>query len=353
MLLLLSSISINEFKPEEFTKDDWNLYHFFLETIFRELNPRDPLPDREEQEKILLEPDPTFTIKRIFAQDISTKTIVSIGRVSFENDSSIDYDTNKHVAFIYITVLANYRKQGIAKTMLKKLLGLAKENHIDIIHVEADTKAGTNFCLKLEGELVLQEIENRLYLDDVDWAFITDWYEKGHERTKDVSIEIYDRIPDELLTEFCKVYTLTVNQRPVGSMEQDIFVTPESRRTEEEIYAEQRVLWITFISREINGEISGLTEFQITPRRPYQIQQRLTGVLKKYRGRGLGKRLKAEMLMYVKEHYPYAKYISTGNAKNNIPMLSINETLGFIQYKSYNIFKWKLVDLYTKLDEGN
>ena len=234
--------------------------------------------------------------------------------------------------------------------MLSILLNFAKDNHIETIQVESDTKMGTNFCLKLQGDLVLQEIENRLYLDDVDWDFISDWAEKGREKTQDVSIEIYDSIPDDLLVEFCKVYTQTVNQRPTGLMEQDIFVTPESRRIEEQIYSEQRVLWVTFISREASGEISGLTEFQITPRKSYQIQQRLTGVLKKFRGRGLGKRLKAEMLMYIKEHYPHAKYISTGNAKNNIPMLSINETLGFVQCKSFNIFKWKLVDLVEKLN---
>lgn len=348
---MLTAIQINEFLPTEFSKEDWLQYHSYAESIFREFNPRDPLPDREEQEKLLLEPDPTFTIIRLMAIDNKSKKIVSVGRVSFENDSSIDYETNKHVAFVYISVLASHRKQGIAKAMLRQLLEISKQNHIDIVHVEADTKAGTNFCLKMDGDLVLQEIENRLYLEDVEWDFITDWYNKGHERTKDVTIEIYDKIPDNILTEFCKVYTQTVNQRPTGSMEQDIFVTPESRRTEEEIYADQRVLWITFISRESTGEISGLTEFQITPRRPYQIQQRLTGILKKYRGRGLGKRLKAEMLMYVKEHYPHAKYISTGNAKNNIPMLSINETLGFIQYKSFNIFKWKLQDLLDQVHQ--
>ncbi len=343
---------IEEFKPQEFNQDDWERYHSYAESIFREFNPRDPLPDREEQEKILLEPDPTFTTIRLKATDTAHQKIVSIGRVSFENDSSIDYESNKHAAFIYISVLASYRKHGIAKSMLKSLLEISQQNHIEIIQVEADTKAGTNFCLKMDGDLVLQEIENRLYLEDIDWDFITSWHSKGLERTKDVTIEIYDTIPDEIINEFCKVYTLTVNQRPTGSMEQDIFVTPESRRTEEEIYAEQRVLWITFISREATGEISGLTEFQITPNRPYKIQQRLTGILKKYRGRGLGKRLKAEMLMYVKEHYPYVKFIATGNAKNNIPMISINETLGFVHYRSFNIFKWKLSDLMEKLN-GN
>jgi GNAT superfamily N-acetyltransferase len=336
---------IREFKPQNLSQHEWMNYHIYNESIFREFNPRDPLPDREEQQKLLLEPDSTFTIIRLIGLDISKGLIICSGRISFENDSSSDYETNKHSAFIYISVLSAYRKRGIALEMLRKILELAKTNHIETIQVESDSKAGNIFCWKLEGELVLQEIENRLYLEDVDWNFISNWAEIGREKTKDVSIEIYDSIPDEILAEFCKVYTQTVNQRPVGSMEQDIFVTPESRRTEEEIYSDQRVLWITFISRESSGEISGLTEFQITPRKPYQIQQRLTGVLKKFRGRGLGKRLKAEMLMYIKEHYPYAKYISTGNAKNNIPMLSINETLGFIQYKSLHIFKWKLADL--------
>ena len=63
------------------------------------------------------------------------------------------------------------------------------------------------------------------------------------------------------------------------------------------------------------------------------ITQELTGVKKEYRGRGLGKWLKAAMLLKVKEDFPEAKTVRTENATTNAPMLSINERLGFKFYR--------------------
>ena len=68
----------------------------------------------------------------------------------------------------------------------------------------------------------------------------------------------------------------------------------------------------------------------------------LTGVRQAYKGRGLGKMLKAEMLLYIRREYPDVKYISTGNADSNAPMLSINQRLGFKKYRPIKVYKLKL-----------
>ena len=61
---------------------------------------------------------------------------------------------------------------------------------------------------------------------------------------------------------------------------------------------------------------------------PEHVHQDLTGVQEKYRGRGLGKRLKAEMIFQIRDNYPEAKFISTGNAMLNKEILSINQAMG-------------------------
>ncbi|MHA1435819.1 MAG: GNAT family N-acetyltransferase, partial [Candidatus Heimdallarchaeota archaeon] len=48
-----------------------------------------------------------------------------------------------------------------------------------------------------------------------------------------------------------------------------------------------------------------------------------------YRGRGLGKWLKAEMALFIKNQYPEIKFIQTSNADMNDPMLSINDRMNF------------------------
>jgi GNAT superfamily N-acetyltransferase len=87
------------------------------------------------------------------------------------------------------------------------------------------------------------------------------------------------------------------------------------------------------IAREPDGSISGMTDMGWAPYRRTIIQQQLTAVHPKARGRGLGKWIKAAMLLHVRELYPDAQWIATENAGSNAPMLNINRMLGFKQYR--------------------
>ncbi len=72
-----------------------------------------------------------------------------------------------------------------------------------------------------------------------------------------------------------------------------------------------------------------MTEMGYFPDEEYLIHQYMTGVRVPHRGRGLGKWLKAAMLLRVREEFPQVKVVVTGNATSNAPMLSINQRLGF------------------------
>ncbi len=78
--------------------------------------------------------------------------------------------------------------------------------------------------------------------------------------------------------------------------------------------------------------------------------RKLTGVKEDYRGKGLGKWLKAEMALYIKENYPKIKYISTGNANENAPMLAINKQMGFKFHKEGSAIKFDIEELSRKLN---
>src|SRR5438477_276233 len=70
------------------------------------------------------------------------------------------------------------------------------------------------------------------------------------------------------------------------------------------------------------------------PYRRTLIEQQFTGVLPAARGRGIGKWIKAAMLLHVRELYPDAEWVVTGNAHSNAPMLKINRTMGFKAYRT-------------------
>ena len=174
-------------------------------------------------------------------------------------------------------------------------------------------------------------------MEDVDWQLVDDWRGKGRARFPRTTFDSFQECPEKYIDEFCRIYTEIINQRPVGDIQEELITTPESRRIEERNLKRRGIEWYTIISREDDGQISAKTDIMYNPEEPYRIHQYFTGVLGRYRRRGLAKRLKAEMLFYIRERFPDAEYITTTVAKDNKPMRAINRQLGFISQNSSNI----------------
>ena len=159
---------------------------------------------------------------------------------------------------------------------------------------------------------------------------VNQWMEEGPKRSPKTKLVKYSSIPDEYLEQFSKLYTETYNQQPWEELDDVAFVfSPKYFRHLEKSFAETGVKWIIMLTIEEDGKISGLTEMRNNPAFKSMITQELTGVKEEYRGRGLGKWLKAAMLLEIKERFPEVKVVRTENATTNAPMLSINDRLGF------------------------
>src|SRR5437762_2363079 len=88
------------------------------------------------------------------------------------------------------------------------------------------------------------------------------------------------------------------------------------------------------IAWEPDGTISAMTDVSWAAYRRTLIEQQFTGVRPDARGRGLGKWIKAAMVLHIRELYPDAVWIATGNAGSNAPMLKFNRTMGFKAYRT-------------------
>jgi len=191
---------------------------------------------------------------------------------------------------------------------------------------------------------------NRLHLDDVDWSLMERWRREGATRARGVTIEGFEDAPGRDIEQFCQLYTEVASQAPAGDLAGDLIVTPEQRRQEEKDLRANGYEWHTVVSREPDGTISGLTEMFYAEAEPHRLEQELTGVRVEYRGRGVGKWLKAEMLCFAADRYPEARFVNTGNADHNTSMVSINERMGFRKLRAQLFFEFHMEDLASRLE---
>jgi RimJ/RimL family protein N-acetyltransferase len=80
---------------------------------------------------------------------------------------------------------------------------------------------------------------------------------------------------------------------------------------------------------ESSGVIAGLTEMELRPGRPRGIQLD-TAVLRQYRGRGLGRFIKAVMMQWLLTDRPQIEMVTTNTDADNVHMIRVNHQLGYV-----------------------
>ena len=333
------TFSLMEFIPKEASEDLWNAYFTLSETIFREFKQKGRLPDRDVMRRLFLSPNPLYSVNRWMVFD-KAKRAAAFASISYDAEISPDYDSSRHLCQIHISVVPAYRRKKIAAVLVKHLVETAKLLEKTTLMTEVDNPLGLEFRKQLRGDLVHEEVKYRLDMEDVNWQVVDKWLQRGRTKHWDTKMEFFRECPEKDIEEFSRVYTEIINQRPTGDMGEELITTPESRRIEERNLKKRGIQWYTMISREHDGKISGLTDIMYHPEEPHRMNQYFTGILVKYRRRGLAKRLKAEMLAVIKNKFPEVEYITTSTARNNRPMQAINKELGFRPIKTCFMFQW-------------
>ncbi|MFX0170995.1 MAG: GNAT family N-acetyltransferase [Candidatus Hodarchaeota archaeon] len=336
---------IKLFEPQTASEDMWNLLYLFFKKIWLEMYPDDPIHSKETIKKDILLPNPDMKNYRWFAYDKNETQIIGYGRLSIYKKSSPAYEANAHIAFGFLYVDQEFRRLGIGTDLLKILVKKVSEEKKTVFQGGGHLQSAYAFCKAFGGKIAITEEESRLNLADIDWSMIETWKKEGPARAKGVSLERFETVAQDDIEDFCQLSTELLNQVPKEDLEWEANETPETRWLREDREKKLGTVWTTIISREANGTISGLTETFFHPDRVTLLYQGLTGVKEEYRGRGLGKWLKAEMISYVRERFPDVKSIVTDFALTNDPMIAINRSLGFKFYKKYNEYKFKVEEL--------
>jgi mycothiol synthase len=245
------------------------------------------------------------------------------------------HDENRHLIEAEIEVFAPYRRRGCAKGLLPKVIEMAEQydRTLVISPTISTVPAGQVFAERLGATKGIETHTNQLVLVDVDTALLKGWVEQAKTKAKDFEMGFWgDTYPEEEIEAIARLIEV-MNTQPKDDLEvEDGKVKPEVLRQGEAYHKALGIeRWVLY-ARHKSGELAGFTDTFWNPENPENLGQGDTGVLPDYRGHGLGKWLKAAMIQKVLAERPIVKRIRTGNADSNLPMLAINQALGFKPY---------------------
>ena len=311
-----------------------------MDVVSKERQPDDPVVPLEEtinQMKNL----PSFVDLKMWCVWDDDANMLAQGNVGL-----IYTDDNRHLTQFDIIVHPDSRRKGIGKQLLGLIAEAALADKRSLLLTDTNDRvpAGEAFMQQIGAKRGLEGHVNQLRIDELDQNLITKWIELGSNNEEEFEIGIWEgKYPEDKLDEIAQLIELT-NQQPLGDLAiEEMHFTPEQLREMEKMDLARGNLRYTFyVLEKATGKFAGYTETVWNANRPEILRQDMTGVFPQFRGKGLGRWLKAAMLEKMITIHPEIKFVRTQNADTNAAMLRINNELGFKPYMTSILWQMEI-----------
>ncbi len=309
------------FETGKASDDDWRELNRFRNRLRSDHWPSDP-PERLERTKLSARSAEALWCVR------APREIVAAG--VFGN-------------LLDIYVLQERRRQGLARQLLELMAETARTQGRRQLETrtDADTPAGEAFARLIGGQLQSTWVTSELALADVDRHLMLAWVESAPQRAPGFKLGFWDGpCPEEKLERTTVMFQV---MSEAHGKDPDHVLTVEDVRKRDAKRVEDGVgRWTMYAEDGESGEYAGFTAISLDPHEEEILHQGDTGVAPKFRGRGLGRWLKAAMMEKVLNELPNARLIRTGNEAGNEPMIRINHDMGFEPRKTFHRWTFDL-----------
>lgn len=317
------------------TSDEWLSYHTFRRSFHVENTPEEPILDDNASEEYIKRDIITSGMEIISFRIFDNSKVIGSFYYGFYEESSESYSGNEKIVRFEIKLLKAHHQLGIATKALQIMLDDCEQRGKSIFISSFQSSYYKPFFVAIGGIIAQTNAESKLNISEIDIPMIENWVREAERLNPETQIIFFENtIPDFLEDAYVRTFNDTLHQIPMDNIESkpNVF-TVNSLRIMEKSNKLAGTLSINVLTVEKDGTISGISNVRRYKGSESYFTQGLTGVPKPYRGRKLGKWVKAKMILYLKENYPDVIAIETGNAESNAPMLYINTKLGFKKYK--------------------
>jgi GNAT superfamily N-acetyltransferase len=247
-----------------------------------------------------------------------------------------DLEGNRKSAGVYVSVEPHLRRRGIGTRLLALAVARSRKARRPLLfaHSSGRLPAGAAFLKRYGFKQAFESHLNQLAIDRLDRALLARWLAPSLERAADYVVEVWDGpVPKQWLEPFADLYGV-MNAAPRGELKiEDTVVTPRMiREGEAHLFATGSRRVIACARHAGSGHLVGFTELIWNPKRATIVWQQNTGVVAAHRNKGLGRWLKAANMGAMLRMNPDVRFVRTGNADSNAPMLAINRQMGFAPF---------------------
>ncbi len=256
-------------------------------------------------------------------------------------------------AFLEVQVASDARRKGIGTAMLRLLEGLAADDGLGILQTWSSHRAPetTNLLVPPTGfgaidrnspavhfalahGYALEQVDRMSRIDlPVDPAFLAD--KRGEAESHSAGYEVakwVGRCPDTWLTDMARLHQRMSTDAPSAAIEfaEEQWDETRVRNLDDMNEAGGRVNLTSAALHIASNRLVGYSDIALPEQEGRPATQEDTLVLKEHRGHRLGMLLKVANLEQLMRVSPSTPRITTFNAEENRPMLSVNEAVGFV-----------------------
>ncbi|MHA2363388.1 MAG: hypothetical protein ACXAC7_05485 [Candidatus Hodarchaeales archaeon] len=316
----------------------------------------------------LIEQDLPLFPKENLKKNISTQRedTKSEGFVGYINNKPagrmvtyLPLEDNTHMVWMSMYIVPEMRGKGLELEFLKEAYKIGRKENRTILSSGTEHKEINEFWENLGAKSGLTERIFRLYVNTVEKEKITETLAEVEKKTPEIDLLFYKNdIPEDIIESVAELQTSVgkVLYDNLKLQEQEItewIITPDRIKDNLSKNKEQNhSYWILIALDKTNNMLVGYTEIWRQDYLDLVINQEMTGVITGYHSKGIAKRLKYQMLIYILE-ITGVKFIQTGNANINAPILHINKQMGYKLFREGYDWRISLDEIEKKINQRN